>query len=491
MAVAGNDSYGYAVAKLRRWSLDRIRLPQKDAMAIVSFRHTSSALLLGALLGLLSSWPLTTTADPPAAVIAHQVMQVVEGRYVEEVDGPKWLLDGLDQALSQLDRHSRFFPPAEATRFEQETGGILFGIGIIMKKNENGGATIDKVLPDGPAQRAGILAGDQIVSIEGDRSEDWQLAQISARIRGILDTEVSLGLLRNGTELQITARRAEVQIPSITESTLFAAEDRSTTSIGLIRLQQFQPESSTQIQQAIEKMIASGIEGVILDLRNNGGGLLHEAVKIVSLFLKEGQTVVSTRGRTGSGDHQVFQNDDDGPFLELPLAILIDRYSASASEIVASSLRDHQRAVLVGEISFGKWSVQDLISVGRGKTRSLVKLTTQSFHAPQSLRVTQDENGDRAGIQPDLEIETKPQQHLQLSSHWRQRSFDRIENPTELTRLADPDDSLEVDEIGNGDPVLSAAIQLLRDAPARTTLLNNSTPVSQKTEDPAAEETPR
>ncbi|MEO2149496.1 MAG: S41 family peptidase, partial [bacterium] len=152
---------------------------------------------------------------------------------------------------------------------------------------------------------------------------------------------------------------------------------------------------------------------------------------------------------------------------------------------------DHQRAVLVGEVSFGKWSVQDLIPVGRGKTRSLVKLTTQSFHAPQSLRVTHDENGDRAGIQPDLEVETKPQQHLQLSSHWRQRSFDRIENPTELTRLADPDDSLEIDEIGNGDPVLSAAIQLLRDAPSRTTLLNNSTPVSQKTEGPAVEETPR
>ncbi|MEO2148879.1 MAG: S41 family peptidase, partial [bacterium] len=280
-------------------------MPQKDAMAIVSFRHTSSALLLGALLGLLSSWPLTTPADPPAAVIAHQVMQVVEGRYVEEVDGPKWLLEGLDQALSQLDRHSRFFPPAEATRFEQETGGILFGIGIIMKKNENGGATIDKVLPDGPAQLAGILAGDQIISIEGDRTEDWELAQISARIRGILDTEVSLGLLRNGTELQVTARRAEVQIPSITESTLFTAADRSTTTVGLIRLQQFQPESSSRLQQAVQKMVASGAEGVILDLRNNGGGLLHEAVKIVSLFLQEGQTVVSTRGRSGSGDHQV------------------------------------------------------------------------------------------------------------------------------------------------------------------------------------------
>lgn len=460
-------------------------------MATASYRHTSSALLLGAVLGLLSGWPLTPPEDSPAAAIAHRVMELVEGRYVEAIDGPQWLLKGLDQALSQLDRHSRFFPPSEATQFEQDTGGILFGIGIIMKKNETGGATVERVLPKGPAERAGIRAGDQIVSIEGDRSDRWELAQISARIRGVIDTDVSLGVLRDGKELQISARRAAVHIPSVTESALFTANDRTAPSIGLIRLQQFQPESSTELQQAVEKLLAEGVGGLILDLRNNGGGLFSEAVKIVSLFLEEGPSVVSTRGRTGSSDHQTFKTDADGPFLDVPLAILIDRFSASASEIVAASLRDHQRALLVGEMSFGKWSVQELIPIGGGKNRSLLKLTTQSFHAPLGLRVTHDENGDRAGLQPDLAVEMLPQENLQLITRWRQRSFDRIEDPLELTKLADPDGTAEIDELGNGDPTITAAIDLLRDPATRTSLMNDGTPVSEAAKMAPGEERPR
>ncbi len=429
-------------------------------------RNTTTALLVGAILGLLCGWPQNPPASDPAAVVADRVIRVIEDRYVEAVDGQQLLRKGLDRVVQQLDRNSRFFPPAEAARFEQDTGGIVFGIGIILSAAAEGGATVLAVIPEGPADMAGLLTQDRITAINGDDCSSWTIEQLSMQIRGDLDSAVAIRVDRDGTELDLSATRGQVQVPSVTEIALFRPTQQDAGGIGLIRLQQFQPDTSTEVRQALEKLVAAGARGVVLDLRNNGGGLFSEAIDVVSLFLEQGLTVVSTRGRSGPDSEKSIEVEESGPYLQLPLVILIDGGSASASEIVASSLRDHRRAALIGSLSFGKWSVQDLIPIRDGAETSILKLTTQSFHAPRGVRVSHDDNGQRSGLIPDLELATAPDVGLDLVRSWRSRSYERIEQPREITLLDDPLPGQQVDLIGNGDAALCAAIDRLRDPDA-------------------------
>ncbi len=435
-------------------------------MASNTHRNTTTALLVGAILGLLCGWPQHPPASEPAAVVADRVIRVIEARYVEAVDGQQLLRKGLDRVVQQLDRNSRFFPPAEAARFEQETGGIVFGIGIILTAAAEGGATVLAVIPGGPADESGIRTQDRITGIDGDDCSDWTIEQLSMQIRGDLDSAVEIRVERDGTELDLSATRGQVQVPSVTEIALFRPTQQDAGGIGLIRLLQFQPDTSTEVRLALEKLIAAGAEGVVLDLRNNGGGLFSEAIDVVSLFLEQGLTVVTTRGRSGPDSEKSVKVEQSGPFLEVPLVILIDGGSASASEIVASSLRDHRRAALIGSLSFGKWSVQDLIPIRDGTETSILKLTTQSFHAPRGIRVSHDDSGHRSGLIPDLELATSPAVSLDLVRSWRGRSYERIEQPGAITLLEDPHPDQKVDLLGNGDTALCAAIDRLRDPAA-------------------------
>jgi hypothetical protein len=162
------------------------------------------------------------------------------------------------------------------------------------------------------------------------------------------------------------------------------------------------------------------------------------------------------------------------------VAILIDSSSASASEIVAAALRDHRRAALVGTDSFGKWTAQDLIYIPSGSEQSLLKLTTQSFHPPEGTRVGRDELGNAAGLIPDVAVTTNPETARQIALNTRSRSFARIEQPGSLSRLPIPDAQVAVDQLGNGDPVLSAALQLLSQPERWQTLLKISIPPSKE-----------
>ncbi|MGE4618940.1 MAG: S41 family peptidase, partial [Planctomycetota bacterium] len=258
--------------------------------------------------------------------------------------------------------------------------------------------------------------------------------------------------------------RDEVHIPSVTEVALFSTADDTGPSTGLVRLRQFQPNSTVELKSAVESLTQAGISALVIDLRGNTGGLFNEAVSVSSLFLDQDLTVVKTRGRVGVREENLSAVAEPGPFLDVPLAILIDGSSASASEIVAAALRDHQRAVLVGSNSFGKWTAQDLIYIPSGSNESLLKLTTQSFHPPIGSSISHDERGQRSGLIPDLAIATNPEIAYQLALAHRSRSYERIEAPAAVSRFPVPDRQSTVDSRGNGDPVLVSALQLLGDS---------------------------
>ncbi|NRA75712.1 MAG: PDZ domain-containing protein [Planctomycetes bacterium] len=451
-----------------------------DSVRPTPVGSTTSAIALGAVLALLCGWPLVHPTSEPAEVLAARVLRTVEKHYVEEVDGQELLRNGLDRIVRGLDRNSRYFSPEQALEFEQETGGYLVGIGVILREDEQLGHLIERVIPDGPASAAGIVAGDQIVAVDGDSATDWNLAELSQRLRGAQKTRVEIGLQRAEENTTLSVDRGEVHIPSVTEIALFAFDEDSLPKTGLVRLRQFQPNSTTEVKNAIEKVVDAGATAIVLDLRGNAGGLFTEAVSISSLFLDAGDTVVKTRGRAGIRDEQVTSVKQSGPFAHLPLAILIDASSASASEIVAAALRDHRRAALIGDASFGKWTAQDLIYIPSGSEQSLLKLTTQSFHPPEGIRVGRDELGNAAGLIPDVAVTTNPETALQIALNSRSRAFARIEQPASVARLSMPDAKVSVDQLGNGDAVLSAALELLSQTERWRTLLEKPTPSSKK-----------
>ncbi len=451
-----------------------------DSVRPTPVRSTTSAIVLGAVLALLCGWPLSHPTSEPAEVLAARVLRIVEKHYVEPVDGQQLLRKGLDRVIQGLDRNSRYFSPSEALEFERETGGYLFGIGVILREDEQLGHLIERVIPDGPASSAGIRVGDQIVAVDGDPATAWDLRELSSRLRGKQGTMVEIGLHRADEDISLSVDRDEVHIPSVIEIALFSADDDSVPMTGLVRLRQFQPDSTAEVKNAVALIVAAGATSIILDLRGNAGGLFTEAVAISSLFLDAGDTVVKTRGRSGIRSEEVSSVKQPGPFRHLPVAILIDSSSASASEIVAAALRDHRRAALVGTDSFGKWTAQDLIYIPSGSEQSLLKLTTQSFHPPEGTRVGRDELGKAAGLIPDVAVTTNPETARQIAINTRSRSFARIEQPGALSRLPIPDAQVAVDQLGNGDPVLSAALQLLAQPERWQALLKISTPPSKE-----------
>ena len=234
-------------------------------------RSMTTAIVLGAVLAFLCGWPLPDPTTEPAEVLAARVLRIVEEHYVEPVDGQELLRSGIDRVIQSLDRNSRYFSPAEARQFEQETGGFLYGIGVILRESEQQTHLVERVLPDGPASSAGILTGDQIISVDGESALNWNLSRLSTQLRGERDTMLDIGISRNEQQLTVTVQRDEVRIPSVTEIAIFTAQDGSSAPTGLVRLQQFQPNSTSELKKAIEAIIADGAQGIVLDLRGNSG----------------------------------------------------------------------------------------------------------------------------------------------------------------------------------------------------------------------------
>lgn len=319
-----------------------------------------------------------------------KVLNLVQQYYVEEIDTKKLIYGGIKGMLKELDPHTNFLPPEIYKEFESETSGEFGGLGIEITITK-GILTVISPIEDTPAWKAGIKPGDKVISINGESTKGLSLAEAAKMMKGKKDSPINLGIYRDGLESPVvyTIKRGIVKIKSVKYTDL-------DEGYAYVKLTSFIENTFSDLSKVLgdhEKKY-KGIKGLVIDLRKNPGGLLNQATLISDLFLNEG-TIVSTIGRNEK-EKEVVYAKKNGTLANFPVVVLIDEYSASASEILAGALQDNKRALIMGKKSFGKGSVQSVVKLGDG---SGLKLTVARYYTPSGVSIQAE------GINPDVELE--------------------------------------------------------------------------------------
>ncbi|KYG68828.1 peptidase S41 [Bdellovibrio bacteriovorus] len=320
-----------------------------------------------------------------------KVLNLIQQYYVEPVDTKKLVYGAIKGMLRELDPHTNFMSPDIFKDFETETSGEFGGLGIEISI-QNGVLTIISPIEDAPAWEAGIKAGDKVIAVDGHSTKGVSLVEASQLMRGKRGSKVILRVVREGEEKprDITVTRGSVKIKSVKYTDLG-------DGFAYVKITSFIENTAKDLQKAIEKHMKENngnTAGLLIDLRRNPGGLLDQAVKVSDMFLKEG-TIVSTIGRN-KNDKEVAVATRRGQYTNFPVVILVNEYTASASEIVSGALQDNKRALIVGQRTFGKGSVQSVIKLGDG---SGLKLTVARYYTPSGVSIQAE------GIHPDIEID--------------------------------------------------------------------------------------
>jgi len=317
-----------------------------------------------------------------------EVLEKINEEYVDEIDQSKSMDSAINGLLQSLDPYSAYMSPEVFDEMQTETSGEFGGLGIEVSM-ESGVVKVISPIDDTPASRAGIKAGDYIVKIEGVQVQGKTLSEAVDLMRGPVGSSIELIIRRRGEKKALTFNitREIIKIQSV-------KADLLEKDIGYIRLTSFNENSSKQIEDKIENLEKNqNINGYILDLRNNPGGLLSQAIRISDIFLDNGE-IVSTKSRQTSENRKWFAKKGDLTKGKT-LIVLINYGSASASEIVAGALKDHKRAIILGENSFGKGSVQSIIPL---KNRGAIRLTVAKYYLPSGKSIS------AVGVSPDIEI---------------------------------------------------------------------------------------
>lgn len=336
-----------------------------------------------------------------------EVLGVIERTYLEPTDDRELFQGALQGMVEQLDSYSAYIPPRQAQEFKEDLEGEFGGIGIeVTWDRETRTLTVMSPLVGTPAYEAGVLAGDTIVGIDGHSTEEFTLEDAVRHLRGKPGSTVRLMVLHEGDEepVEINITRAIIHVDTVLGDLrtpdgweFFLEQD---SRIGYIRVTTFGEHTVAELNAALARLRAGGMQGLILDLRNNAGGLLTEGIAVCDMFIKEGR-IVSTRGRNGM---LITSADASGQaqYTDFPMAVLVNRFSASASEIVAACLQDHERAVIVGQRTWGKGTVQNVTKVDDGT--SLLKLTVASYWRPSGENIHRsedDDENDKWGVTPN------------------------------------------------------------------------------------------
>jgi len=319
-----------------------------------------------------------------------EIFDRIRNSYVEEVDDKTLLEYAINGMLTNLDPHSDYLLPEDFSDLQENTTGKFGGLGIEVGV-EDGYIKVISPIDDTPAEKAGIKAGDLIVTLDGEPVRDMALSDAVERMRGEPGTNIKLSIRREGEGelLEFVLTRAEIKVASVRSETL-------SKGIGYLRITQFQEKSGRELNKQIKKLQESEgeLKGLVLDLRNNPGGVLDAAVEICDAFLDSG-LIVYTEGRLEESDLR-YSATSNTIAKDIPLVVLINGGSASASEIVAGALQDHHRAVILGTQSFGKGSVQSVLPIAGNKA---IKLTTARYFTPSGRSI------QAQGIVPDVEVE--------------------------------------------------------------------------------------
>ncbi len=330
--------------------------------------------------------------------IFSYALTTIQSEYVDE-QKPKDLIYGsLKGMLSSLDPHSQFLTPEDYDELKTETQGKFGGLGIEISIKD-GLLTVISPIEDTPAWKAGIKPNDRIMKIGDDETKDMTLSDAVKKLRGAPGTDVKITILRESEAKmeakiqEITITREIIRVQDIKDAQIL--DDH----IGYLRLTEFREDSYNEFHKALKKLKEDGADSVVVDLRYNPGGLLNVAIKITEEFLPEGKLIVSTKGRRSSQNTEAKSTNTSKDFTEWPVVVLINKGSASGSEIFAGALKDNKRAVILGEKSFGKGSVQSVIPLPDG---SGLRLTTAKYFTPSGVCI------HGIGIQPDVEIKPRP-----------------------------------------------------------------------------------
>jgi carboxyl-terminal processing protease len=368
-------------------------------------------LLVGIALGffLAAQWVPSVSAVPrqdyESLEAFTNILAIVKKNYVEDVETKNLVGGAINGMLSSLDPHSAYLTPELYKELQMDTQGRFGGLGIEITIR-GGILTVVSPIEDTPAAKAGVKPGDQIFKIEDEFTKDMTLVDAVKKMRGPKGTKITISIKREGVPelINFTLMRDTIRVQSVRSRNL-------EEGYGYIRLAQFQERSDRDLQRALEKMAAekAGIKGVVLDLRNNPGGLLTQAVRIADLFLDSGM-IVYTEGRIESQKQKYFAQKE-GSWLDFPMVVLVNGGSASASEIVAGALQDHKRAVVLGTKTFGKGSVQTILPLDDS---SALRLTTARYFTPKGRSI------QAAGIVPDIIVESVSQAESKVEEKRRQ-----------------------------------------------------------------------
>lgn len=423
-------------------------------------KRTSTLILLLALvlLGWLSTGKNNRVVYAEAASqyqdleLFTDVLAIVRRSYVEEVPMKDLIYGAINGMLASLDPHSGFMPPEMYKEMKIDTSGEFGGVGIEITVKD-GILTIVSPIEDTPAFRAGLQAGDQILKIEEKLTKDMGIMEAVKMMRGPKGSKVSITIMRDSFDKprEFILAREIIKIKSVRSRTL---ED----GFGYVRIAQFQERTADDLQAALaglRKENDGSLSGLILDLRNNPGGLLDQAVKVSDVFLEEG-LIVYTEGRE-DGSQMQFSAQKRGTDTFSSLVVLINGGSASAAEIVAGALQDHRRGVVMGTQSFGKGSVQTIIPLGDD---SGLRLTTARYFTPNGTSI------QARGITPDIAVNPGEVKEEADRSHFSEKDlknhFETPAKPEQDSRPAQPAKKFSLDEEALGDYQLIRALDLLK-----------------------------
>jgi len=300
------------------------------------------------------------------------LLQLIDNNYVDTVDMNTLVEDAMPQILSELDPHSRYFGPKDAEEASEDLKGSFSGIGVQFRV-ERDTVNVMSVIHGGPAEKVGVLAGDRIVTADTTSLVGMEDTEIMKRLKGVKGSKVKLGIKRHGSpDLQyFTVTRGDIPVASVDAYFMMGA------NTGYLRIKNFGEQTYAEMLVALANLNIEGMEGLIVDLRGNGGGYMHIAIQMVNEFLPAGRLIVYTEGR--KSPREEFNSDGRGSFQELPLVVLVDEFSASASEIFAGAIQDNDRGTIIGRRTFGKGLVQQPMNFRDG---SVVRLTVARYFTP-------------------------------------------------------------------------------------------------------------
>jgi len=363
-----------------------------------------------------------------------RAMQLIRQDYVDDskTSYKDLTYDAMRGMLSSLDPHSQFMDPEDFKSMQEDTKSEFGGLGVVVGQ-KNGVFTVINPMEDSPGFAAGILPGDQILKINGQTTDKLSLQEAVEKLRGKVGEKVTLTISRPATkeikDYELT--RAVIKVPSVKDAQILPG--RGGARIGYVRITQFNEPTADELSKALDKLEKQGMDALVLDLRYNPGGLLNSAVDVCGQFLPANTMVAFTQGRTPSKEYRT--ENHKGPQRKYPLAVLVNYASASGSEIVAGALKDLNRALLVGDTTFGKGSVQSVIALPDG---SAVRLTTAKYFTPGKNLIHQH------GVAP----------HIRATLTYDQE--------TELLRARRPKDDGSKDASVFMDPQLERAVAALQ-----------------------------